>query len=82
MSVPDLMRWAAFYELEPFGPEIDNWRIAQLTQIVASFGGVQRSIDDFMPQVATAEAPDADTQSAQWSAWWSGRKAQEQKHRG
>ena len=82
MSIPDLIRWQAFYELEPFGPEIDNWRIAQLTAVAASFAGVAHTAEEFMPTVTRSEAADPDAQSAQWRAWWCGRKSQEERNRG
>lgn len=78
------MRWLAFYELEPFGPQIESLRAGIIASTIANaWTGGSQSAEDFMPRVVVQAAPDPDLICAQWRAWWIGaRAAQEAKKRG
>ena len=53
----ELSEWKAYYLIEPFGQERDNWNTAMIAATVANYSGklrVAKNIDDFMfihPQV-------------------------------
>ena len=53
----ELTEWKAYYSIEPFGQERDNWNTAMIAATVANYSGklrVAKNIDDFMfihPQI-------------------------------
>ena len=53
----ELSEWKAYYSIEPFGQERDNWNTAMVAATVANYSGklkVAKNIDDFMyihPQI-------------------------------
>jgi len=53
----ELTEWKAYYSIEPFGQERDNWNTAMVAATVANYSGKLRTaknIDDFMlihPQI-------------------------------
>jgi hypothetical protein len=49
MSIREFLQWEAYYSLEPFGQERDNWHMATLASVFANaFSKKQFSSDDFM----------------------------------
>ncbi len=54
-SSGELAEWMAYSRLEPFGPQMDNWRIGMLTSVIANIKRAPRtkpySPEDFMPRV-------------------------------
>ena len=59
ISSREFAEWAAFYNLEPWGYEMDNWRTALITSMVANTARDPKKRprpympDDFMPGVET-----------------------------
>lgn len=56
MSAEEFADWRDFYELEPFGPGMDNWRAALITaqlhnDLLKLSGSNARSPKDFMPKI-------------------------------
>lgn len=53
----ELSEWKAYYSIEPFGQERDNWNAAIVAATVANYSGklkTAKNIDDFMfthPQI-------------------------------
>lgn len=49
MSVSEFRQWEAYYQLEPFGQERDNYHMAVLASLYANtHSKKQHSSDDFM----------------------------------
>ena len=47
----ELTEWKAYYSIEPFGQERDNWNTAMVAATVANYSGkvkIAKNIDDFM----------------------------------
>ncbi len=47
----EFSEWKAYYAIEPFGQERDNWNTAMIAATVANYSGklkVAKNIDDFM----------------------------------
>ena len=71
ISSRELSEWAAFYRLEPWGTEVEDWRAALITAAVAnSYRDPKRrrkpyEPKDFMPQY---EAPEAEAQTVEEQA--------------
>ena len=52
MSSAEFVRWCAFYQLEPWGFEADNWRAALVCTTTANFSGNVKKplkVSDFLP---------------------------------
>ena len=50
MSPEELTQWRAYYQLEPWGANRDNWHAAQLAMLVhnSGFSGKRATVNDFM----------------------------------
>ena len=56
ISSAELAEWIAFSRLEPFGPEWDQWRSANLAAVVANYTSLNVprrdfTAADFMPRI-------------------------------
>lgn len=52
-SSAELTEWAAFYRIEPWGFEMENWRMAQIAATTANFSGrIKKPLKpiDFLPR--------------------------------
>jgi hypothetical protein len=54
MSSDEFTTWGAFFHLEPFGFDVENWRMGMVASTVANAAGPKRSgkawrVDDFVP---------------------------------
>lgn len=61
MSSREFAEWMAFAQVEPFGPEREDFRAALVAQTVANFSGRAKkalTIEDFMPKFD--EVPEQD----------------------
>lgn len=68
MSSPEFSEWAAFYTLEPWGYEMENWRVALIAAMVANTVRNPKKKrkayqpEDFMPKEdAEPERPSQET---------------------
>lgn len=55
MTGEEFRDWCAFYALEPWGSEVDNWRMGVLAATTANFSGRSKKSlkpSDFMPRAA------------------------------
>lgn len=53
MSSAEFVDWCAFYALEPWGAEAENWRMGVVAATTAKYSGNAKSAvkpSDFMPQ--------------------------------
>lgn len=44
----EIQEWFAYYELEPFGQERENYHSAQIAAVVAQVNGNKTTVADFM----------------------------------
>lgn len=55
ISSAQLAEWEAFYKLEPFGPEADNWNfanvIAQIANMFSGKKGRRKKAQDFILKI-------------------------------
>lgn len=54
MTSDEFTTWSAFFQLEPFGFEVENWRMGMVASTVANAAGPKRSgkawrVEDFVP---------------------------------
>jgi hypothetical protein len=54
MSSEEFTTWGAFFQLEPFGFEVENWRMGMVASTVANAAGPKRNgkswrVEDFVP---------------------------------
>ena len=52
MTADEFIEWCAFYQIEPWGFEMANWRAALVSMTVANFSGRVKKplkIGDFLP---------------------------------
>lgn len=59
ISSRELTEWMVFFQLEPFGAEIENWRFGMLAAVMAKLHGHRGSVkpDDFMPKARKIKDP-------------------------
>ncbi len=73
----EFAEWMAYYALEPFGQEAENWRTAQLLAMLWNINSKKkRSPEDFMPKVGGDTAPTPDVVKKKLDvlmAAWGGR---------
>lgn len=50
MSSDEFAHWVAFYRLEPFGYEVQNWRAALVAAATANTAGKKRNGQPFTPR--------------------------------
>jgi hypothetical protein len=55
MSSAEFTHWGAFFSLEPWGYEMENWRMGMIASTVANAAGAKRNgkawrVEDFVPQ--------------------------------
>jgi hypothetical protein len=52
MSSAEFMDWCAFYSLEPWGYEMENWRVGVVAATTANSAGRKKPLKptDFMPK--------------------------------
>ena len=55
--------WAAYYQVEPFGPWRDDLRIARLGALVASLGGRRKKLEVFMWKPPTPKPTEEDREA-------------------
>lgn len=74
LSVDEFMEWIAFYRLEPWGFDIDNWRSANVASTVANANRPPRQpaykLEQFLPQREKPQT--AQDMLAKLKATWSG----------
>lgn len=62
MGSAEFADWCAFWRLEPWGFEIDNWRSAMIASTVANSNRPPKAkpykIADFMPKQARPQTPE------------------------
>jgi hypothetical protein len=60
MSSAEFMHWCAFYSLEPWGYDPDNWRTGVVAATVANAAGRKKPLkpSDFMPRPLKRLTPD------------------------
>jgi hypothetical protein len=61
MSSAEFIDWCAFYQLEPWGYEMANWRMGVLGSTVANYSGrLKKPVKpaDFMPKKARKLSPE------------------------
>ena len=59
LSASDFAQWQQFYQLEPFGSDIDDLRFANIAATVAKVSGVKLGLNDFRLTGQTVKsAPD------------------------
>ena len=70
MSARELAEWQAFYALEPFGPERDNWHHAMQAHLLANAHRAPNSrpaqLSDFMWKTPEERQRDKDAQTLTW----------------
>lgn len=67
ISSSEFTDWIAFYRLEPWGYDIDNWRAANVAVTVAQAAGAKLKLDDFLP--VRRRATDASAVEAAMQSW-------------
>lgn len=53
MSSAEFVDWCAFYEIEPWGYEAENWRMGVVAATVANYSGNVKKplkVSDFLPR--------------------------------
>lgn len=54
----EFAEWIAYYSLEPFGQEAENWRTAQILAMLWNINSKKKkSPEDFMPKGPEADLP-------------------------
>jgi len=54
----ELTEWKAYYHIEPFGQERDNWHAATIATVIANYSGKLRTplhLDEFMLEPASVK---------------------------
>jgi hypothetical protein len=61
MSSSEFMDWCAYYEIEPWGYEADNWRMGVLAATAANYSGNIKKplkVSDFLPRQPRKLSPE------------------------
>ena len=61
MSSSEFMDWCAYYEIEPWGYEADNWRMGVLAATTANYSGNIKKplkVSDFLPRQPRKLSPE------------------------